>query len=305
MHTNPIANEPTWPDLGTMNHEPETPPIPPHRPLDPRPGPSLWSTWPAARILGLAVLLMAGNFILQILFYSSGGGLFIPVLAGTIGGVFGPLYLVVRRAHLPARTDFSLHRPPSLVLVAAVLIAVAAMAPTSMLAEFSARMHPVDPAWSTFMTESMPRGPVAVALAFLAVVVAAPLAEEIIFRGLVHRLAARLWGPWPAAVISSLVFGVVHFEPWYLLGLVGIGFVLAVVYEATGSVLACWVTHMVHNGVSLAMMIWSEQPVAEPAPLTAGDWLIAAGSLVFLVLLCAFLLQARRPVRTHRNPGQG
>jgi len=288
-----------------MNNRPEMPPIPPLRQLGSQPGPSMWSTWPSARILGLAVMLMAGDFVLQILFYSSGGGLFVPVLVGTVGGVFGPLYLLTRRAQLPARSDFSLHWPQPLVLVAVALIAVAALAPTSILAQLSTLLHPVDPAWTSFMAESMPEGPVAILLAFLTVVVAAPLAEEIVFRGLLYRLSARLWGPWPAAIISSLVFGVVHGEPWYLFGLIGIGFVLAVVYEATGSVLACWVTHMVHNGISLAMMIWSEQPVAESAPLTVVDWLIAAGSLVFLILLSGFLLRARHPVRSRRNPDQG
>ena len=58
-------------------------------------------------------------------------------------------------------------------------------------------------------------------LAFGAVVVVGPLAEEIIFRGLIHRVFSRTWGPWPAIIASALVFGLVHGEPWYLLGLVG------------------------------------------------------------------------------------
>jgi len=154
------------------------------------------------------------------------------------------------------------------------------------------------------MAESMPDGPAAILLAFLTVVVAAPLAEELIFRGLLHRLASRMWGRWPAIMISSLVFRIVHGEPWYLFGLIGIGVVLAVVYEATGSVLACWVTHMVHNGISLAMMLWSEQATAEILPLTFTDWLVAGGSLVLLVLLSAFLLQSWRPAPAIRNPDQ-
>jgi membrane protease YdiL (CAAX protease family) len=247
---------------------------------------------------------MAGDFVLQIVFYSLGGGLFWPVLLGTIGGVFVPVYLIARNAGLPLRADFSLHWRHPVILLGAGLMAVAALAPTALLAQLSLRLHPPGPEWTAFMAESMPEGPAAIALAFLTVVVLAPLAEEIVFRGLLHRLAAQVWGRWPAVIISSLVFGVVHGEPWYLFGLIGIGMVLAVVYEATGSVLACWITHVVHNGVSLTMMIWSDQPTSEAARLSLLDWVIASGSLVLLVLLGAFLLQSYRPVRTVKNPDQ-
>jgi len=287
-----------------MNTPPNIPPRSPHGQPTPAAPPSLWATWSPSRILGLAALLMIGDFVLQILFFTMGGGLFFPVLLGTVGGVFVPLYLVARNGNLSVRSDYSLWPPQPLILLAAALMAVLALSPTSVLAQFSLRLHPADADWIAFMAESMPDGPAAILLAFLTVVVAAPLAEELIFRGLLHRLASRMWGRWPAIMISSLVFGIVHGEPWYLFGLIGIGVVLAVVYEATGSVLACWVTHMVHNGISLAMMLWSEQATAEILPLTFTDWLVAGGSLVLLVLLSAFLLQSWRPAPAIRNPDQ-
>ena len=265
-------------------------------PREPRrhlPPASMWTTWPALRILALAVMLMAGNFLLQIIFYGMGGGLFLPVLVGSVGGVVVPLRLLASRTGLPLRDDFGLHVPAIPVVLAAALMAVAALSPTSLLAQFSVRLHPPDAEWLNFMADNMPQGPVELALAFLAVVVAAPLAEELVFRGLVHRLASHLWGPWPAAVVSALVFGVVHGEPWYLFGLVGIGFVLAVVYEATGSLVACWITHAVHNAISLSMMIWGDDGGAEVPALSLVDGLIAGGSLVLLVLLSAYLWQNR------------
>lgn len=286
--------------MTAMNHDPDI-----FR--TPRPGPatSMWTTWPPLRILALVVMLMAGNFSLQMIFFSLGGGLFLPVLIGAVGGVAVPLYYVATGANLPLRDDYSLHRPPPVMLAAAALVAVAALSPTSLLAQFSLRLHPADPQWMRFMAEAMPTGPAGIALAFVAVVVAAPLAEELVFRGLLHRLASHLWGPWPAAILSALIFGLLHGEPWYLFGLIGIGLVLALVYEATGSVLACWVTHAVHNAVSLGMMLWGEGAAGDPPPLTAVDWLIAAGSTLLLALLLAFLWQGRYPRPRHRDAGQG
>ncbi len=278
--------------MALMNNQYDTSPV------------SIWNTWPTSRIIALMVLLMGGDMVLQLIIYSLGGGLFIPVLLGTVGGVLLPLYFVVRTANLTGLDDFSLKRQAPIVLLASALMAIAALAPTSMMAQLSLSLHPPDPEWAAFMAENMPKGPLGIALAFLTVVVAAPLAEELIFRGLLHRLSSRLWGPWAATAISSLIFGIVHGEPWYLFGLIGVGIVLAVVYEATGSVLACWVTHMVHNAISLAMMVWADQPTSETMPLTMNDWLIAGGSLIALVLLSVLMLQARRRGEASKNPDQ-
>jgi len=254
---------------------------------------SLWTQWPAPRILGLAMLLMTADFILQIVFYTLIGGLFVPVLLGTIGGVILPLAWLAQRNQLPFRQDYGLIMPSTRAAWLSGLIALAALAPTSLLAQWSLSLHPPDPTWASFMADSMPEGAVETGLAILTVVILAPLAEELIFRGFIHRLAARKWGSLAATVISSLIFGIIHGEPWYLFGLVGIGFVLALVYEATGSVIACWITHMVHNAVSLAMMLSSDQPTSEAVPLTTIDFLIGAGSLVMLIILMQVLRRSR------------
>jgi len=253
------------------------------------PNGNLWLDWSRGRIFGLALLLTAGNFFFQILFYVAGGGLYLPVLAGSVLGVFLPLYLLARNFGFEARRDFSLNLPRPGVLVASALLAIAALVPTSMLAELSLRLHPVDSQWLRLFEENLPRSGGAIALAVVAVVVVAPLAEETIFRGLLHRLAASLWGGLPAALVSALVFAVVHGEPWFLFGLVGIGLVLAFVYEATGSLTACWVTHAVHNGVSLGLMLTSDEIVPEPTPLTTGDWVWCAASVVALLVIGRYL----------------
>ena len=48
-------------------------------------------------------------------------------------------------------------------------------------------------------------------LKILASAAAVPLLEEFLFRGVLLGLFLRVLGPWPAAAVSSLVFGIVHF----------------------------------------------------------------------------------------------
>jgi len=260
--------------------------------------PGMWTDWSRGRIMALATILMAANFFFQILFFLVGEDLFFPVLAGAVAGVLIPVYLLSQKYLFPLGRDFGLNRPGPLVLPGAALMAVCSLVPTSLLAEFSLRLHPADPKWESFFREHLPTSTAGILLAVVTVVFVAPLAEEIVFRGILHRLASSMWGAIPAAIISSLVFGIVHGEPWFLFGLVGVGLMLAFVWEATGSVTACWAAHAVHNAISLWAMLNSEGSLAEPQTITWQDWGLAAGSLLGLALVGRFLLMMKK-----RGPG--
>ena len=71
--------------------------------------------------------------------------------------------------------------------------------------------------------------------------------------------------------------------------LIGIGLVLAFVYHATKSVTASWVTHAVHNAVSLALMLSAGDSLAGPSELTLQDAGWALLSLLGLILAGGYL----------------
>jgi len=265
--------------------------------------PGMWETWSRGQILALAILLMAGNFFFQIVFYLIRQDLFLPVLAGALGGVLVPMVLMARRWDLSFSRDFGLTFPHPAVLGAAALISICSVMPTSLLAEFSIRLHPVDPEWMTLYLENLPNTTWEIILAAVTVVLVAPVAEEIIFRGLLQRVTATLWGPLPGILVSALLFGIVHGEPWFLFGLIGVGLVLAFIFATTGSVTACWVAHGLHNAVSLWVMLGGGEGPNEPRPVTAQDWALAAVSVVGLVVVGKFLLANGKVV--YRASGQG
>jgi len=263
-------------------------------PRIPGAGPAgLWQTWSQARILGLVFFLYLSNLLVQAVVYGLSAGLFVPVLAGGILGVLAPLWLLARDGRLLIPRDLALNRLTWRTSGLTILVALASLAPTSLLAELSVRLQPVDPAWVADFNASLPRNPVDIALAALAVILVAPLVEEIIFRALFQRLVARAWGPLPALVIAALVFGLAHLEPWYVLGLVGVGMMLGWVWLATGSLTACWLAHGVHNAVSLVILLASDGITTETAPVTATDWGVAAVSLAVLVTAAGALWTGR------------
>ena len=88
-----------------------------------------------------------------------------------------------------------------------------------------------------------------VLLAFaVLVVVGAPLAEELAFRGLLWSgLAKRGAASWVSIVVTAAAFAVIHFEPVRMLVLFSIGVVLGIVRWRTRSLGACIVAHAVNN----------------------------------------------------------
>jgi hypothetical protein len=85
------------------------------------------------------------------------------------------------------------------------------------------------------------------ALSALAVL-AAPVVEEFLFRGIVFRGLARLVGPTLAVVGSSLLFAVVH-PAISFPAVFGLGVAAALIYRRTRSLPASMATHMVYNAV--------------------------------------------------------
>jgi uncharacterized protein len=97
-------------------------------------------------------------------------------------------------------------------------------------------------------------------LAVVLAVVLAPVVEELVFRGALHQGLRRRTGFWPAAVLSSAIFAVVHVEvvassPVFLVQLFLLGVLFAWLLERTGNLLAPVVAHLAFNGISMGLAV--------------------------------------------------
>lgn len=76
----------------------------------------------------------------------------------------------------------------------------------------------------------------------------APLAEELLYRGVLFRSMWNRLGVLPAAILSSVIFAVLHFYDGYGLASVGVfGLSCALLYSATGSLTSSIVLHLIYN----------------------------------------------------------
>jgi membrane protease YdiL (CAAX protease family) len=94
----------------------------------------------------------------------------------------------------------------------------------------------------------------AIATGFLLVVIA-PVAEEIFFRGFVYQAFRNSYGVWPGAILSGLVFGVIHFEFFKLVQLAALGVILALLFEKTHSLWPPIMLHAINNALAFIYLM--------------------------------------------------
>lgn len=93
----------------------------------------------------------------------------------------------------------------------------------------------------------------AVPVQVLLIVIAAPISEEVCFRGMLYGGLRERLPRIPAALIGGIVFGGLH----ALTGisavppLIAFGFILSLLYEKTGSIVPGILLHMLNNSVAL------------------------------------------------------
>lgn len=91
-------------------------------------------------------------------------------------------------------------------------------------------------------------------IAFLVLVVLAPIMEEIIFRGWLYGKLRTKMGMFSAILLTSLLFGIMHFQWNVGVNVFCFSVVVCGMREFTGTIYAGILTHMLKNGVAFFLL---------------------------------------------------
>jgi membrane protease YdiL (CAAX protease family) len=129
----------------------------------------------------------------------------------------------------------------------------------------------------------------------LLIAVIGPCAEEILFRGQIFRRSLRWMRPIPAALWSSLFFGICHLDTvgGTLFALVMVG-----LYLQSGSL---WVPIAAHVSSNAMAVFMPGMMAALLAPHGAVAWALAAAQLVCVPWVAWFLFRTLRQLRQLRQ----
>lgn len=121
-------------------------------------------------------------------------------------------------------------------------------------------------------------------------VICAPIFEEIIFRGIIQKGMINAGvRPWKAIAMASVIFGLVHGNPWQFVGAVLLGGVLGTVYYRTKSLLLPMLLHGFNNLCSTLLMTYTQRE-SFAAAFHIPDWvLLAAGIILFALFYYLFI----------------
>lgn len=170
--------------------------------------------------------------------------------------------------------DFSLGRLKSVGIAHAMFLSVAfafsQVAPLTWLTEILA----LPDILKAEFTESMNN-----VWGIIAICLAAPIAEELLFRGAIQGALQKTMKPKWAIFVSAMIFGVIHFNPVQMFGAFIMGLVLGWLYYRTGSVWPGIVTHAINNITSTVL--------AQYFPVDASLTEMTGGGTLMYVLLAA------------------
>lgn len=171
----------------------------------------------------------------------------------TILLLFGFRYLVIR-SHWLEKTDFIAKINPSRLrwhLAPLMLIATFAGAvSTGCLAQ----------AWGVEdrleeTIQNLATNPIGI----LTIVFMGPLSEELIFRhAILGGMLRRGVSPWIAILVSSLLFGIIHWNPIQVLFASALGVMLGILYTKSQSIVPSLIYHIINNGFAVVVMILSK-----------------------------------------------
>ena len=91
-------------------------------------------------------------------------------------------------------------------------------------------------------------------LAFTTLVIVAPIAEEILFRGYLFGKLKQYIPVWVAAIATSVLFGAIHGSWDVAVDTFALSLVLCYLRETTGSIWSSILLHMLKNGIAFYLL---------------------------------------------------
>ena len=163
------------------------------------------------------------------------------------------VYVLYRR--LPLLKTFRLQRTSLSQIMATALLFIPVFILADELDRVIQQFFPMPAEWSDSMIELLQFKTVPeAAMILFAGVLCAALFEEMLFRGLLQHTLEYYREPAIAIVLTSVLFALVHFNPWTAIQVTSLGLVLGFVAWKSGSILPSIVLHALNNLASLILM---------------------------------------------------
>lgn len=133
-----------------------------------------------------------------------------------------------------------------------------------------------------------------IVLQVLATCVGAPFAEELLFRGLIHKNLRKVMNMVPAMLISSLLFGIIHGNIIQCIYATLIGIICAFVYEKFKTIWAPIILHATANSFAVITTFITTGSESEGVGLGLGGYVLY--TVILISMTVGFMLVIEKNV---------
>lgn len=133
-----------------------------------------------------------------------------------------------------------------------------------------------------------------IVLQLLVTCVCAPLVEETLFRGIVHKRLRGIMGATPAMIISSVLFGIIHGNIVQFIYATLIGLICAYVYEKFKTICAPILVHFSANifSVFITFLTQANTDTTGDVP-SIGYYMLLTVALLAVIFVLLFILEKK------------
>ncbi len=200
------------------------------------------------------------------------------------GLIIVPLVFILWRRRMPLRETFRLERVSAPTMWAALAIGLGAAVLIDEVDRLIAMVFPLPESVKGSMDILIFNGPADALLVIAGAAIMAPVVEEAVFRGFLQgQLEQGYRDATKAVLFSSLLFMLLHFNPWWGLQIYLFGMVLGYLAWRTASIWPAIIVHGANNALSLMVANMDEGSLDW---YISGDhvspgWLVAAAGLAY------------------------
>lgn len=201
-------------------------------------------------------------------------------------GIILPIVLLTRRFPGGFASQVRLSKPRVHRMILVVVAAFAAVVLVDQIYIINQRFSPVPEQYADQIRELKPHGVFQFMVTLVGLCLLVPVAEEIVFRGMIQRIFSRNMGPIAGVLLAGAIFGAVHLNAHLLISITVFGCFLGYLFETTGNLLYPIVAHAIFNGVALAQLVTDENVERGNLPLYLQDvWIVVVALVVFVFLM--------------------
>ncbi|HEX6791198.1 MAG TPA: CPBP family intramembrane glutamic endopeptidase [Candidatus Krumholzibacteria bacterium] len=201
-------------------------------------------------------------------------------------GIILPVVLLTRKFPGGFSGQVRVSKPRVHRLILVVVAAAAAVVLVDQIYIINQRFSPVPEEYADQIRELRPANTFQFFVLLAGLCVMVPIAEEIVFRGLIQRIFSRNMGGLLAVLLAGALFGAVHMNLHLLVSITAFGWFLGFLFEATGNLVYPIVAHAIFNTAALIELTLDENVEGGNLPVyLQHEWIVITAVVLFVFLL--------------------